>query len=105
LEDGFINALISTMTGPYCSGVQVTMIVDGCHAGHPLDRTSDHRFPAIGRGHVPKLSCCVGWGSSQDFLFVGNHPVTPWQLCQELNFNDFMPMLGEYGGMGLVNNY
>lgn len=46
------------------SGVQVTMIVDGCHAGHPLDRTSDHRFPAIGRGHV-------------DYDKLRHHPVLP----------------------------
>eukprot|EP00438_Fugacium_kawagutii_P029796 Skav227169 [mRNA] locus=scaffold502:463861:478016:- [translate_table: standard] len=36
------------------SGVQVTLIVDGCHAGQPLDRTEDHRFAAIGRGHVTR---------------------------------------------------
>ena len=83
------------------------MIVDGCHAGHPLDRTSDHRFPAIGRGHVPCVAAAAWAGDiiPRWFFFVGNHPVTPWQLCQELNFNAFMPMLGEYGGMGLVNNY
>lgn len=46
------------------SGVQVTIIIDGCHAGHPLDRTSDHRFEAIGRGHV-------------DYDKLRHHPVLP----------------------------
>ncbi|CAK9017819.1 unnamed protein product [Durusdinium trenchii] len=46
------------------SGVQVTMIVDGCHAGHPLDRLGDHRFHAVARGHV-------------DYEKLRHHPVLP----------------------------
>ncbi|OLQ09576.1 hypothetical protein AK812_SmicGene6785 [Symbiodinium microadriaticum] len=50
------------MTVP--SGVQVTIIVDACHAGKMLDRASDETFPYFSRGHV-------------DYDKLRAHPVLP----------------------------
>lgn len=50
------------MTVP--SGVQVTIIVDACHAGKMLDRASNETFPYFSRGHV-------------DYDKLRAHPVLP----------------------------
>ena len=43
LRDYEVHQVLATLG----RGVQVTVIVDGCHAGHVLDRTRDHRFESI----------------------------------------------------------
>ncbi|CAJ1357875.1 unnamed protein product [Effrenium voratum] len=45
-------------------GVQVTLIIDSCHAGRPLDRSMDHCFEHVSRGRV-------------DYEKLRHHPVLP----------------------------
>lgn len=70
LRDYEVHQVLATLG----RGVQVTVIVDGCHAGHVLDRTRDHRFESIARGHVDYEKLRT-WAESKRCLYRAFRPI------------------------------